>query len=317
MASVLHCPSGGSPETEAGAKMRTFVLITFLAFSVSPIRAAEIANKNSPSTPVAQELQEMLFAPPNARPSVRFVVGNDLWQPRQQFKAGRDWLALMCNAKGCSLESAALSVEQEFWQGHYDDKPTLGQRLKFKVDGGSGSELVAWFNTVPALRWLRPGAVATYNSPQRQLRRLAGRGTLEAVIDLPSGDSILVVPLLATKAFLNKLQPEQTHDWPLVVLQLRAQNKRQLLQGTLGTCSGTFDPRHYLLWAGDLDRDGRPDFLISFIDADGPVHLYLSSAAKPNQLVGLAGVYYSPPFGGECDGPGGFMQFEGDGADGG
>jgi hypothetical protein len=32
------------------------------------------------------------------------------------------------------------------------------------------------------------------------------------------------------------------------------------------------------------------------------VHLLLSGAAKREQLVGLASVFNSPPFGGECDG---------------
>lgn len=297
--------------------MRNFVLpsVYLFALSVSPLHAAEPENKNLPANPIAQELQVIYSRHPNAVESVKFVVGNDLWLPRQQFKAGRDWLALTCNAKGCALEPAALSMKQEFWQGHYDDKPTFGQRLSFKADGDPGSKVVAWFSTASAQSWLKPAAVTTYYSPQRPLRQPSGRGSLEAVIDLPKGEPALLVPLLATKAFLNRLQPEQRHDWPSVVLQLRAQNKLQLLQGTLGTCSGTFQPQQYLLWAGDLDRDGKPDYLISFVDADGPVHFYLSSVAKSDQLVGLAGVFYSPPFGGECDGPGGFMGFQGDNTD--
>lgn len=292
--------------------MRTLIFhsVCFFALSISPLHAAEPESKNLPENPVPQVLQEIYSPSQNVGESVKFVVGNDLWQPRQQFKAGRDWLALACNAKGCSLEPAALSVKQKLWQGHYDDKPTFGQHLTFKSDGGAGNEVVAWFSTAPSRTWLKPGAVITYYSPQRPLRQPSDRGSLEVVIGLPKGESALLVPMLATKAFLNRLQPEQRRDWPSVVLQLRAQNKRQLLQGNLGTCSGTFHPRHYLLWAGDLDQDGKLDFLISFVDADGPVHLYMSSVVKPDKLVGLAGIYESPPFGGECDGPGGFMQFQ-------
>ena len=36
-------------------------------------------------------------------------------------------------------------------------------------------------------------------------------------------------------------------------------------------------------------------------DGDGPIHLYLSSTAKPKRLVGLAGVYTPPSAGVECD----------------
>lgn len=294
--------------------MRIFILVTscFFAFSVWHVHAAETVNKNSTTNPIAKHLQEINSPNSNTRSIVKFVVGNDLWQPQQQFKAGTSWLALTCNTTGCSLEPAKLNVKQESWQGHYDDKPTLGQHLTFKAEVGDRQKVVTWFNTASAQSWLKPGAVTTYYSSQSPISLPLGRGTLEAMIDLPKGNSVLLVPLLATKEYLDRVQPETEHSWPLAFLQLREKNKRQLLQGSLGTCSGVFHPRQYLLWSGDLDRDGKPDFIISFIDADGPIHLYLSSVAKPDQLVGLAGVYNSPPYGGECDGPGGFMNFQAD-----
>ncbi len=39
---------------------------------------------------------------------VRFVVGNDLWQPGTRFTNGADWLALSCIGSACSLEPARL-----------------------------------------------------------------------------------------------------------------------------------------------------------------------------------------------------------------
>jgi hypothetical protein len=88
---------------------------------------------------------------------------------------------------------------------------------------------------------------------------------------------------------------------PPAVLLLRSGERRQLLLGQLGLCTHTFRSKDYLLWAGDLDGDGKPDFLISFVDGDGPIHLYLSSTAKPKRLVGLAGIYNPPSAGVECD----------------
>ena len=86
------------------------------------------------------------------------------------------------------------------------------------------------------------------------------------------------------------------------LLQLRAQGKRQLLD-ELGLCSHTVST-DYLVWAGDLDGDGRPDYLINFADEVGEARLYLAHNATAQELAGVAAVYVPPPFGGECDGEG-------------
>ncbi|MBL0292511.1 MAG: hypothetical protein IPQ15_18225 [Betaproteobacteria bacterium] len=93
---------------------------------------------------------------------VRFVVGNDQWQPGRNYKSSADWLALNCTPSGCSLEPARLTVKAESWQGHYDDKPTRGQKLNFRrLKPGSGS-VIAWFQLDAKHPWLKPGAVTTY-----------------------------------------------------------------------------------------------------------------------------------------------------------
>lgn len=231
--------------------------------------------------------------------AVKFVHGNDLWQPGRQFKAGTEWLGLACDPEGCALEPAALAVKRESWQGHYDESPTQGQKLKFRLETPSKERaVVAWFFTPGSPSWVKARAVSTSRSPTQPLRRPPGRGTLEVAVDMPGGGEALLVPLLLD-------EPTQRSDpgiGPGVALQLRVKGARQLLPGLLATCFGPVDPKRYLLWAGDLDGDGRLDLLVSFVGAEGPVHLYLSSAAKAGQLVGLAGVYSSPPFGGECDG---------------
>ncbi|VWB41558.1 hypothetical protein BLA23254_01851 [Burkholderia lata] len=55
--------------------------------------------------------------------------------------------------------------------------------------------------------------------------------------------------------------------------------------------SGSTPPfRVILIWAGDLDRDGRPDFLMEFeSDFGANFCLFTSGSAKENELTGPAG----------------------------
>lgn len=235
---------------------------------------------------------------PAAAVDVQFVVDNQVWQPGERYITGSDWLALTCTEQGCALEPATLAVEPESWQGHYDEHPTQGQKLTFQEAVPSQGEVVAWLRTTGAPPWLKPGAVPTYHSTAMPRNRPPTPGTLETLVELPSGKSATLVPMLREKS--------GDQDWSVFLLQLRSGNRRQFLAGELGRCSKMVTTS-YLLWAGDLDRDGEPDYLVSFVDEDGPVHLYLSGRADEEWLVGLGGTYDAPPFGGECDGGGWVM----------
>ena len=65
----------------------------------------------------------------------------------------------------------------------------------------------------------------------------------------------------------------------------------------MGSASDESDMRTVrLVWAGDLDRDGKPDFLVdTSSDDDGWQVLYLSSRAKPGDFVGEAVQGYRTP----------------------
>lgn len=56
---------------------------------------------------------------------------------------------------------------------------------------------------------------------------------------------------------------------------------------------GCDEPHFHIHWAGDLDRDGRLDLLVTFSEKYSyhPRQLLLSSAAPPSALVGLAGTF--------------------------
>lgn len=293
--------------------MRTVTVIVSLVTGLlaGAVHAAGAGDDDSGNI-IANELEQVFTYGEDDSLGVRFVVGNDLWLPGEHYENGDDWLALVCTASGCMLEPASLSVEPDTWQGHYDDEATSGQRLNFETGAADNGDVAGWFQVSPEFAWLKQSAVATYHSSMNPAGLLAERSALEAAIALPGNETARLVPLLITSNQLNQWQSRRNYRWPGAVLQLRAAQRRQLLHGEFGTCSGLFHPRNYLLWAGDIDRDDNPDYLISYVDADGPVHLFLSTAAREDQLVGLGGVFGSPPFGGECDGPEGFLYFDED-----
>ena len=244
--------------------------------------------------------------------AVKFFHGNNQWQPGRQFKAGRAWLALACSAEGCALEPATLAVKRKSWQGLRDDAPTQGQKLEFRLEAPSkGRVVVAWFHTLGAPPWIKARGVPTSRSPQRALRRPQDRGTLEVAVDLPGGGEALLVPLLVQEEDANRANHAIANS---IMLQLRVKGARQMLPGLLDTSGGpdggckSYDWdswADYLLWAGDLDGDGRLDLLVKFGGGYGSddgydVHLYLSSAAKARQIVGLAGVSSSQHPGSHC-----------------
>lgn len=289
--------------------VRKIVAMLVLSFWLgdSAIAAQQVKGAQPPAWLIrhSKEMESLYQSNAVAKKGVHFVFDNDLWQPGNTYVNGSRWLALSCVAKGCVLEEAMLAVKKESWQGHYDEYPTQGQRLRFSKKTSSPGKAIAWFQPDVAQPWLKPGAVATYYSVILPRKQPLGRGSLEAQVDLPDGGTALLVPMALSRARL----PYSDYDglsYDTVLLQLRSHGNRQLLPGHLGECSGglPFGPNQYLQWAGDMDGDNKPDYLISYIDADGPVHLYLSGVARPGQLVGVGGVYFSPPFGGECDGGG-------------
>lgn len=215
-------------------------------------------------------------------PPVAFVPGDVAWLPGDRWRSGPGWLGLDCVELNCRLSPGRLAVVAGRGPG---GEP--GQQLSFTRASPArpGARVLAWFKADARLPWLAARPLPTYAADTAPLKRPASPGTLEVAVGLPDGRAAALVPLYdkGRERFL---------------LQLRLPGQRQMLE-ELGACSHAV-PSDFLLWAGDLDGDGRPDFLISYIDGDGEVHLYLGAQAGPRQIVGLAGSYASPPASAAC-----------------
>lgn len=180
---------------------------------------------------------------------------------------GGDWLALHCGPASCELRPASLQLSRKTVL-HLDEF-----RVPLEIPRVKGSPLALLHGLA-----LSPGPVTRWHGGERdadrataQLRRL-GRWT---------------VPGDAQQLALSWVRlPDQGG----FRYHLGDSTTRQFLFATAfeGHYGGDTTPR--VQWVGDLDGDGRADLLISLPDDNCGFdnRLYLSSAAGPGLLVGLA-----------------------------
>jgi hypothetical protein len=208
------------------------------------------------------------------------------WElPGSNYAPGSAWLALLCASGGCQLRPVTLET-QPVTKHPYDGDPIPGQRLVWRGLDVVRQVPLLTLKAAPGMPWLTPRPVPTFYRGGEPIPRATGRGTMESRIDLGGGEHALLVPRLVKGKANAGGDAEGRMD-----LQLRVGKARQVL-GQFG-----FDilglrpvpPEEYLLWAGDLDADGKPDFLISFGMGSYDIGLFLSSLAKPGELVGEAG----------------------------
>lgn len=215
--------------------------------------------------------------------------------PGREYKAGTGWWALGCPGR-CELYPLTLSIKPEK-HPVYDGDPVPGQRLTFTPVPAISEALLIF----KPLRLKQPlnlqaGPVPTYYPGLLpRLRRPASAGTMEGEIGLPKGQSARLVPVLLTppagkqNADQRYEQPEQ----PILTLELHMDGRRQTLGSFNFGIEGTMalKPSDYLIWAGDLDGDGKPDFLINLDFQGTDQTLFLSTLAEGDELVGMAGSF--------------------------
>lgn len=217
----------------------------------------------------------------------------------KRYVAGDGWRALACSdGEHCTVAALRLDVQDLAIQPH-DDEAEAAQFLTWQPQP-EGTPLL-FFNTAGTGERridVPPGPVRTFLWPGAAQVRFApvpdGVGSMAAAIPLGDGASALLVPRLAKSS-----DPDRAGDE--VRIELRAYGKRQTLghyewyEGA-GNGMGVIGARDYLIWAGDLDGDGRIDLLMNWRDYDIGQTLYLSSLAHGDEIVGEAGAFfYWPP----------------------
>jgi len=245
--------------------------------------------------------------------------------PGRGYRAGSGWWALICDAdehlsddkKGCKLVSTQLFVTPAR-HAIYDGKPVNSQLLHWSPLPGNldqvpqedekRPELIAVFKPLRSLANLKlsTGPVRTYvHQGMTQYPGTNRPGTLEVRPSLGNGRYADIVPRV------NPIEPkdDSQNENPMALtdiatFELRMGNQRQQLPGYSFDAiddTGELKPQQYLLWAGDLDGDGKPDLILDHGSYVSHVVLYLSSLAKEGELVRLAGSFdYSDPSSAGC-----------------
>lgn len=207
--------------------------------------------------------------------TITMVTENDVSTSDAGYQGGDNWLALQCSETGCALVPSRLSIATATVSG--TGELTL-PKLHFDTKAGNNTYEYAWFRRDPALPWLKPGPVATPADVAQGYRQPANGGTMEIALTFPGGTEATLVPLL----------DRERHS---VKLQLRMHGMRQML-ADLSTCM-EIGRNNYLQWAGDIDADGKPDFLVAYPRENDGSHniLYLSSLARQGQLVSAGATF--------------------------
>lgn len=177
-----------------------------------------------------------------------------------QARSGEAWLCLMSARDQEELRPCTIEVEQVYDPIMEDD---TGKAVSLR---GGGNALVLVRN-VPSLT---PGPVRTYFLGKAHIAPEAYLGV--------GGERRLQIALQKDKG-----------SYSLILWDSKG-NVRQTLREDAFPDGGPS-----LLWAGDLDRDGKLDLLLDISNRYyvSEIALFLSSLAGPGELVGNAGILRS------------------------
>lgn len=219
--------------------------------------------------------------------------------PGREYKEGSGWWALACPGR-CELYPLSLKIKAEK-HPVYEGAPVPGQRLIFSPVSAISEALMIFKPLRPKQPLkLQAGPVPTYYPGLLpRLSRLGLPGTMEGEVALPNGQSARLVPVLLMPEALkqNDVRSDEQPDSRQLTLELHMDGRRQSLGDFSFGIDGTIalKPADYLIWAGDLDGDGKPDFLVNLAFDGRDQILFLSTLAEGDELVGKAGQFHYYP----------------------
>lgn len=314
--------------------MRMVHLTAALALAVTVTVAIRVANAEDMSHAESETQGSILLFPgkfgalvsySNQDPNAGAPGSKAGWHiPGGKYRSGDGWWALVCDQEqktadkkpNCSLHKTQLSVARAL-HGVYDSEPVGSQLLhwsplpgnldKLPREGEKRPLLIAVFKPEGRLADLNlnAGSVVTYvHNGMDQYPSTQRAGTLE--VRLPMGNELHADVVPRIKLSARSAQDRMSIPSPdIASFELRIGQQRQQLPGfafsALTEGFGSLSRQDFLLWAGDLDGDGRPDLILNHGEAGVHVALYLSSLAGNGELVGVAGVFqFSDPSSAGC-----------------
>jgi hypothetical protein len=272
--------------------LRLFIAFTALAFTPTIFAVDADPNGNK-----SQGLIVLLPTPSESRGTypTNDEVDNKIHLPGREYRSGDGWWVLNCG-RSCELISSRLSVASKP-HPQYDGEPVSGQIMGFNPPlTSSTTALFKPFRSPATQINFRPGPVPTYahrSNLSRVKRNIKSKGTLEYEMAMADGTTVQFSPFVVLPAKVAGTSEGVDKNIPPTKLAITIAGKRQELGEFNFGISGqtSVKPEEYLVWAGDLDGDGKLDLIIEF-DYHGTNRvLFLSTLAKEGELVGRAGSF--------------------------
>jgi len=219
---------------------------------------------------------------------------------------GQTWFNLSCRRDDCYLKNVKLHTKPAKIQDMSSGEYVKGQTISFPDNGQTSIVLLQ------GMKWLKNKKVVTYynaDAGEPPVSSSSGSTGLEIEFKNNLGTTVTITPdftmndqgqILKVEYYLhvgndkqllgeiNPAPPESSFDDYVRILDLK-----DLPVGTA-----------LLQWAGDIDGDGKLDLVMSIHHVptwDISRILFLSSAAKKGDLVGIAGKFhFAPPSSGGC-----------------